>query len=117
MLFVPTSAGWADEAGRYDAHNKRDPFAPLVTLTMKEAAGLLAVESIDDISIEGVVYDPKNGSIVIVNGSVLKEGEESGQVKVVKIKPNGVVFSVNGFEGFKPTYQDNSSKEAVKGKS
>ena len=44
----------------YDAHGKRDPFVPLVTLSTKVSSGLLGVESIDEIMVEGVVYDPKN---------------------------------------------------------
>ena len=89
----------------YDPHGKRDPFVPLVTLSSKVSSGLLGVESIDEITVEGIVYDPK-GSIVIVNGSVLKEGEEFGSVKVVAIRPNGAEFSINGAKVFKALYQD-----------
>ena len=97
----------------YDAHSKRDPFVPLVTLSTKVSSGLLGVESIDEIVVEGVVYDANKGSIVIANGSVLKEGEEFGNVKVVAIKPNGAVFSINGAQDFKPLYQQ---QEETKGK-
>ena len=94
----------------YEAHGKRDPFVPLVTTTMKSlSSGLLSVESFDDLSIEGVVYDPAHGSIVIVNGAILKEGEELGSVKVLAVKPEGAKFLVNGMEGFKPIYQEDSA--------
>lgn len=99
----------------YNSHGKRDPFLPLVTLTTKESSGLLGVESIDEIVVEGIVYDPKNGSIVIVNGSVLKEGEDIGNVKVLEIKPNGATFSVNGMEGFKAMYEEAGKKDSVNG--
>ena len=110
MILVVGSVAGADEQKMYDAHGKRDPFVPLVTTTMKSASsGLLSVENVDDLSIEGVVYDPSHGSIVIVNGVILKEGEELGPVKVLQIKPEGAKFQVNGMEGFKPIYQDDSA--------
>jgi len=90
----------------YDPHGKRDPFVPLVTTQSKESSGLLGVEQIEEVNVEGIVYDKKNGSVVILNGSVLKEGEEMGSVKVLGIKPDGVLLSLNGVEGFKTLYQE-----------
>ena len=89
----------------YDARGRRDPFVPLVTLATRQvASGLMGVQSIDEISIQGVIYDPKNGSMVIVNDSLLKEGQEEGPVKVLKIDKDGALFSVNGIEGYKTQY-------------
>jgi len=97
-----------EEAQLYRARGRRDPFVPLVALTMKSSSsGLLGVESIDDIQIEGVVMDPDpRKSVVVVNGSVLKTGEEVGSVKVLSIRGDGAEFSVNGVEEFKPLYKD-----------
>jgi len=64
------------------------------------------VNSVDELSVEGVVYDPAQGSIVIVNGTVLKDGQEVGNVKVIRIEPKGAVFSVNGTEDFKALYEE-----------
>ncbi len=89
----------------YNDHGRRDPFTPLVSFTSKAASGLLGVERIEDLIVEGIVYDPKKGSVVIANNTVLKEGEELGNVRVVQIKPSGALFSVNGVEGFKSIYQ------------
>lgn len=89
----------------YNAGGRRDPFVPLVSQTTRQtASGLVGVQSIDEISIQGIIYDPKKGSMVIVNGSLLKEGEEEGAVKVLKIQTDGALFSVNGIEGFKAQY-------------
>jgi len=99
----------------YDAHGRRDPFVPLITQTSRQAAsGLIGVESLDEISIEGIVYDPKNGSVIIANDSVMKEGEEQGAVKVLKILPDGALFSVNGIEGFKAQYSSEQPKKDSK---
>jgi len=97
----------ADEA-RYDAYGKRDPFATVVSSMGREAGGLVGIESAEDLSIEGIVYDPKQGSIAIVNGSVIREEEESGSVKVLKIKPDGVLFLINGIERFKSIHPDDT---------
>ncbi|MBI4352711.1 MAG: hypothetical protein HY593_02175 [Candidatus Omnitrophica bacterium] len=103
-----------DEIKLYDAKGKRDPFIPLVTPTTKVTSGLLTIESIDDIVVEGIVYDPPKGSVVIANGSVMREGEEVGVTKVIGIRPNGAVFSIGGTEAFKPLYAQ--PEEMEKGK-
>ena len=96
----------------YNARGKRDPFVPLVTMSSRPtAAGLIGVESIDEIKVEGIIYDPENGSFVIVNGSVMKEGEEQGTVKVLKIEAGGAYFSINGLEGFKTQYPSEQPKK------
>lgn len=105
MIAAVQKPASADEIS-YDPHGKRDPFVPLITLTSKDSTGLMGVETVDELTIEGLVYDPKSGSIVVINGSVLKEGDEISGVKVLKIKPDGATLSLNGAETFKPMYQD-----------
>ncbi len=105
MIF-PIEASWAAEEGLYNAHGKRDPFVPLVTLMSRSSSGLVSVEGADDISIEGILFDRKKGSIIIVNGAVLKEGERYGGLKVLKIMANGALFSLNGVEVFKQLYRE-----------
>ena len=99
----------AAEEGLYNPRGKRDPFVSLVTTTTRVSSGLVSVESIEELSMEGIVYDPK-GSVVIVNGTMLKEGEELGAVKVIKISPAGALFLINGVESFKSLYEDSKSK-------
>lgn len=112
-MICGVEAATSGEDSLYHSHGKRDPFVPLITMTSREAAGLLGVENIDDVIIEGIVYDPKHGSVAIVNGSVLQEGETLGNVKVIEIKPNGAMFSVNGVEGFKVMYQEETRKQTL----
>ena len=104
IIFLESYA-WAAPQELYDARGKRDPFVPLVTATSRQtASGLVGVESLDEITLQGIVFDPKNGSMVIANDSMMKEGEEQGAVKVLKIEAGGALFSVNGIEGFKEQY-------------
>ncbi len=105
-----SGAALAEQEIVYDPHGKRDPFAALVTATSRDASGLVGIEGAGDIKMEGIVYDPK-GSVVIVNGSLMKEGEESGNLKVLSIKPNGVLFSINGSEEFRPLYSEEVKQE------
>ena len=99
------------EENLYTAKGKRDPFVQLVTTGARQSAGgLLSVESIEEITVEGIVYAGHKDSIVVANGSVMKEGDEVGNVKVLEIKPEGAVFSVNGVESYKPLYQEEIKK-------
>jgi len=97
----------------YAAKGRRDPFMPLITSSTKASAasGLMGVEALEEIVVEGIVndLDPKK-SVVILNGSVLREGEEVGNVKVLKLQADGAVISVNGVEGFKPLYQEEKKR-------
>lgn len=98
---------FAAEKPLYDAQGKRDPFSPLLTSTSTVAAGLVGIETAEEIRVEGIVHDP-SGSFVIANGQVLKQGESIGGVKVAKIRKDGVVFLINGVETFKPIYQSDT---------
>ena len=107
MIVLLSGPANAEETRLYQAENKRDPFVSLVAMTTKVAlGGILGVESIDEIKVEGVVMDTNpSQSIVIANGSVLKTGEEIGNVKVLAIRPEGAEFAVNGIQEFKALYQ------------
>lgn len=107
-IIMPCQRGFAEEAVSYDSQTKRDPFVPLVSLnTKRSVGGLLGVESIEDIRVEGIALDADPGaSVVVVNGSVLKAGDEVGGVKVISVRADGAEFSVNGIQGFKPLYRD-----------
>ena len=95
----------AEDRSLYDPHDRRDPFVPLITLNSRQASGLMGIESADDVIIEGIVYDPK-GSVVVLNGSVMKEGEEQGNLKILKIEPTGVRVSISGTESLISLYSD-----------
>ena len=110
IIFCEGSVMAGEEVG-YNSHGRRDPFAPLVTQNARIAAGLSGVETAEEVKIEGVVYDPKHGSVVVVNGTVMKEGEESGNVKVIQIKSDGAWFLIGGTRVFKRMYQADLQKE------
>lgn len=98
----------AVEKELYTAKGQRDPFVQLLSAGSRQAvSGLVGVDSLEDIRVEGIVADADpNLSIAIVNGTVMKSGEEIGVVKLVNIGTDGATLSVNGVEGFKPLYQE-----------
>lgn len=87
---------------QYEPQKKRDPFIPLATGQSGSVTGLFGVESVDDITLEGVVFDPNGASIVIANGVVLKQGESQGDVKVAEVTQKGVTFIIHETRQFKP---------------
>ena len=110
MILLLSGVSPAEES-LYTAKGKRDPFVQLVTTgAHPSAGGLLSVESIEEITVEGIVYAGHKDSIVVANGSVMKEGDEVGNVKVLEIKPEGALLSVNGVEAFRTLYQEEIKK-------
>ena len=96
ILLLLAASLSAEEGFEYDAKGKRDPFVPLVSVEgvyMSDAEG---ISGIKDISLEGIVWDEISGSAAIVNGEIMKEGEEIGSVKLLKIQKDGVIFEVEG---------------------
>ena len=86
------------EAFVYNSGGKRDPFIPLITGKTKVAAGLEDVRSVDDIALEGIVWDPHGGSVAILNGVILREGQKKGSVRIKKIEKKGVTLYINETE-------------------
>ncbi len=80
---------------KYDAAGRRDPFVLLVTKEGKIAFGYGTIRSIEDIRLEGIVYDPSGDSIAVINGMVLKENDTIGNIKLIKIETGKVSLLFN----------------------
>ena len=88
------SALFAEEL-TYASKGKRDPFVPLVgSGAVYQVKEISDITSIEDVSLEGIVYDGKGKSLVIMNGLILKEGDQAGAVIVDKIEPKKVILRV-----------------------
>ena len=87
------SIAFAAEEVLYDSGNRRDPFVPLAggndTSVTTTSSG---------IKLEGIIYDPGERSMAILNGKSYQKGEVVGNATVVKISKDHVVISVNGEE-------------------
>lgn len=107
------SIAYAEDSAQvvYDAKGRRDPFVPLGRRPgSAPLTGLEGVESIDDLTIEGVVVDPKKGSYVIVNGEILAAGQTKHGVKASEIRSDGVQFEIQGKSDFK-RYSQNAEEK------
>jgi hypothetical protein len=92
----------------YDSKGKRDPFIPLIGKNVKLTDAEL-LSSIEDVTVEGIIIDKKEGSAVIVNNQILKTGESLGGFRLEKIAPTYVVFSRDGKE-YTLTYQQSDGQ-------
>ena len=86
----------AEEAFKYNAKGKRDPFVPLIAESGGYASDAYEASAVEDIRLEGIVWDDVKGSIAIINGEIVKEGDAMGSIKVLKINKDSVVFDVGG---------------------
>ena len=92
LIFLMLPAGlFATDEITYDAGKRRDPFVP-ISMEDRDLA------SSSGIKLEGIIYDPDNRSMVILNGKTYQTGEVVGDAKVLKILKDRVVISEGGEE-------------------
>jgi hypothetical protein len=73
----------------YDAKGRRDPF---VSPETKETRGPKAYDT-GDFTVEGIIFDPANESLAVINGKVLREMENLGGFRIDKIERTVVRLS------------------------
>ncbi len=73
----------------YKYQGKRDPFMALITPT----GYLLNLEPTDDkkINLEGIMYDPNGNSMAIVNGDLVRVGDNVGAAVMIEIEPDKII--------------------------
>lgn len=82
---------WAEEI-RYDSGGRRDPFIPLVGPGGIVKYGFKAA---GQFKVEGIIFDPIEGSYALINGEFIKEGDSIGNAQLISILKDRVVLSVN----------------------
>ena len=86
-LFLPRLT--AADPVVYESGGRRDPFVPLIGpggVNAQKGTG-------DDLVIEGIIYDPSKGSMVLINGDFYKEGERAGEASVISIFKDRIILS------------------------
>lgn len=89
------------EKGRvfvYDAQDRRDPFVALVSHDGRILEPLKPKQSSGGLEIEGIIYDPKGASYVVINSEIYKAGDTYGEYRILKIQPRKIVFLKSGQE-------------------
>lgn len=94
ILLPVIQFGYTAETGafQYGSKDKRDPFIPLIGEGV-EFLTSQKVRSIKGMNLEGVIFDPPAGSLAIINGEIIKEGENIGGFTLSKIKKSSVIFT------------------------
>ena len=79
---------FAAEDIRYETGGRRDPFIPLV------GPGGVITQTFDpaNLRVEGIVFDPNGGSLVLINGEFYKQGETLQDVTVKSIFKDRVIL-------------------------
>ena len=80
----------------YNEHGKHDPFGPLVSLS----GTIISYDSditATDMNLEGVVIDAKGNNLAIMNGRIIKIGDQVG-VYTVEAISNDHADMINGQE-------------------
>lgn len=74
---------------RYISGGRRDPFQPLIT------KGGMVVQGFNpsDLKVEGIIFDPLKGSLVLINGEFYKQGDSVKEAKVISIFKDRVILS------------------------
>jgi Type II secretion system protein C len=93
VLLASASGSFAGSEVLYDSGNRRDPFVPL---TGGENTSVTTASS--NVKLEGIIYDPGERSMAILNGKSYQKGEVVENATVVKIAKDHVVISVDGEE-------------------
>lgn len=82
----------------YDAHEKRNPFLPLVSAEGRILAPQASKKRNGEIYAEGIVYDPQGASYAVINGEIVKAGETAGDYQLIRIEPQKIILSKEGKE-------------------
>lgn len=98
IVLLFSGSSFAEEIFEYDSKGKRDPFVPLISESGAYVSDAYGVSSVKDIRLEGIVWDESNGSIAIVNGEIVSEGQKIGIAEVVKIEKDAVLFEIDNQE-------------------
>lgn len=78
---------------KYDSKGRRDPFTPLVTNDGRFTSTIMEDNiGIEEINLEGIILDTKEGNMAIINDTVVKAGERIGSFEVIDIMNEKVIL-------------------------
>jgi hypothetical protein len=98
ICVVLGSLAFAEETFVYDSKGKRDPLMPLVT----SQGYIVNVEEelfASDMNLEGIIFDINGNSLAIINGKVVRRGDNIGSYNIQEIEQAKVVL-IKGAETY-----------------
>ncbi len=72
----------------YESGGRRDPFIPLVG-----PGGIKTEKGANNLDVQGIIFDEKSESLVLINGDFYKPGQRIGTATVISILKDRVVLS------------------------
>lgn len=92
VLGTALLCAWAgQDAFVYDDHGKRDPLWPLVSSTGNIVNYDKEFQA-SDLKIEGIILGVNGQNLAIINGQVVKKGDQLGSLAVEEIGKNMVIL-------------------------
>ena len=82
VICLISSTALAQEVSFTYKEDGRDPFIPLVSKDGKLMVTYGAINSINDVILEGILFDSEGESVVIMNDLVLKANDQIGNMKI-----------------------------------
>ena len=86
----------------YQAKGKRDPLVPLLNAEGQRiyppGYDEEVATGIQGLALQGIVFDSKSDSYAIVNGQLVRKGDEIEGMRVVEIGPRAVTIQAGGQE-------------------
>ncbi len=93
VLSTALFCAWAgQDVFMYDDHGKRDPLWPLVSST----GNIINYDKefqASDLKIEGIMLGVNGQHLAIINGQIVKKGDQLGSLAVEKIGKNMVILT------------------------
>jgi type II secretory pathway component PulC len=74
---------------KYDSGERRDPLIPLIGPN----AVIEKTKHKMDIDLQGIIIDREQGSMVLIDGEFYREGDRVGNMNVISIFADRVIFS------------------------
>lgn len=78
----------------YSSGDRRDPFMPLIGPDGAVKVG----RAKSDLIIEGIIFDPKEGSLVLISNNFYKEGDQVQNANIISIFKDRIVLAENDEE-------------------
>lgn len=116
IFFVVDFAFSDEEQFIYDSNHRRDPFSPLVSSSGEMLQASPSVLSAENISLEGIIWDPKGVSVAIINGTIVKEGDMVDTIAIKKIADNYVVVLIGDAEKIIPLIKEGGGEDVKEDK-
>ncbi|MFZ5801188.1 MAG: hypothetical protein ACOY3D_07450 [Candidatus Omnitrophota bacterium] len=91
IFLVAAGISHGTEEFSYDSKGKRDPFMPLVT----SQGYIVNIEDellVADMNLEGIIYDAGGRSMAVINGKVVKSGDNIGRYTIKEIRKERVIL-------------------------